>query len=139
MDLPTPIIESTITRGTILFSTIFEEIDHGKFFVIIGISDEYVAGFFFINSHIHPAVFNKEDQLNMQYVMRKADYSFLQYDSYLCATNVITRTRKELAESMKRNQTSIIDTMRKEHIDEVLDMVRNSRLFSNIEKRRYFY
>lgn len=71
--------------------------------------------------------------------MRKADYSFLKYDSYLCATNVITRTRKELAESIKRSQTSIIGTMRKEHIDEILDMVRNSRLFSNIEKRRYFY
>ena len=50
MELPANLIESSITRGTILHSTIFEEIDHGKYFVIIGVSEEQIAGFFFINS-----------------------------------------------------------------------------------------
>ncbi len=139
MDLPASLLESAITRGAILFSSIFEEIDHGKYFVIIGVSEENVAGFFFINSHIHPVVFNKQDQLDMQYVMKQSDYPFLRYDSYLCATNIITRTRQELAESINSGNTSKIGMMHDAHINEVLEMVRNSRLFSNIEKRNFFY
>ena len=39
-----------IKRGVILHSTIFEYIDHGKFFVIIGEDEENYIGLFFINS-----------------------------------------------------------------------------------------
>lgn len=82
MELPANLIESSITRGTILHSTIFEEIDHGKYFVIIGVSEEQIAGFFFINSNIHPSLESKPEQFSMQYPMKKADYPFLRYDSF---------------------------------------------------------
>ena len=73
MDLPINLIESRITRGAILHSEMFEEIDHGKFFVIVGISGDSVAGFFFINSNIHPSLYRKPEQLALQYPMRQAD------------------------------------------------------------------
>lgn len=38
MDIPIDILaKSGIQRGTILHSTLFEYIDHGKFFVIVGV------------------------------------------------------------------------------------------------------
>lgn len=55
MILPSSLHENFIKRGTILHSEIFEDIDHGKF-LRNGISDDMVAGFFFINSHIHPVI-----------------------------------------------------------------------------------
>ena len=48
MDIPKEIIENTIQRGDILFSD-FEGIDHQKFFAVMGVSDDRICGFFFIN------------------------------------------------------------------------------------------
>lgn len=78
MDLPLELAENLIERGVILHSDIFPDIDHGKFFVVIGVDEDFVAGFFFINSNINRAIWNKQEQLAMQYPMRKADY-----DSYV--------------------------------------------------------
>ena len=117
----------------------FEEIDHGKFFVIVGVSDDYVAGFFFINSDIHRSLFGKKEQLALQYPLRHKDYGFLKHDSFLCATNIIKRPRKYIAESVKEKKTVFVDSLKKEHLDEILDMVRQSRLFSKVDKDRFFY
>lgn len=100
MEIPTNIIENSIVRGAILYSETFDGIDHGKFFVIIGVSEEYVAGFFFINSNIHRSILSKQEQLDLQYQMKASDYKFLRYDSFLCATNIIKRNRKEIANSI---------------------------------------
>ncbi|MDE6802880.1 MAG: hypothetical protein K2J06_08975, partial [Muribaculaceae bacterium] len=86
MELPAGLHTLMIRRGSILHSEMFENIDHGKFFVIIGVSEESVAGFFFINSRIHPAIMRRPDQLEMQYELTPADYTFLNHTSYLCAT-----------------------------------------------------
>lgn len=120
-------------------SSMFEDIDHDKFFVIMGVSDDYIAGFFFINSNIHHSLFRKPDQLAMQYPMKHKDYSFLKYDSFLCATNILIKSRKDLAESMQKGETSIKGSLQQEHLEEILEMVRNSKLFSKIEKKRFFY
>lgn len=37
MELPSSLVASQIERGSIFHSTIFEDIDHGKFFIISGI------------------------------------------------------------------------------------------------------
>lgn len=139
MEFPLIGIEQAIQRGTILLSSIFEEIDHSKYFAVMGISDDCVAGFFFINSNIHPSLLHKPEQFAMQYPLKHCDYSFLKYDSFLCATNILTKKRKDLAESIKREKTSIIGDLKEEHLEEILDMVRKSKLFSKIDKKKYFY
>jgi hypothetical protein len=35
--------------------------------------------------------------------------------------------------------TLVISNLRDDHVEEVLEMVRNSRVFSKIEKERFFY
>ena len=139
MEIPYIAIEKSIDRGTILHSNIFENIGHGKFFVVIGVYENRIAGFFFINSNIHPSIFKKKEQLSMQYLLKKNDYPFLRYDSFLCATNIITRDCKDLVESIKNNKTSIIGKIKDCHIEEILEMVRNSRLFSKMDKQHFFY
>lgn len=139
MNIPTLAIENSIERGTILHSVTFENIDHGKFFVIIGVTEEYIAGFFFINSNINRSLLNKPEQLALQYPLKQKDYKFLKYDSFLCATDILKRDRKEIAQSIKDKNTSIIGNLNKEHLEEILDMVRNSKLFSKIDKINFFY
>lgn len=138
MDIPTSLIESTIGRGDILLSE-FEGIDHRKFFVVMGVSGEKVCGFFFINSNIHPAIFNKQDQLNLQYPLLHRDYEFLKYDSFLCASTVIERRLTEISEGIKNGTTSIVGKMKEEHMAEVLGIVRASKVISERHKTLYFY
>lgn len=138
MNLPTELFEGLIKRGAILHSTMFNDIDHGKFFVIIGVSKNLVVGFFFINTNIHKSLYGKKEQFALQYPLKHSDYTFLRYNSYLCATDIITRDRKYIAESIKSGKTQYIGELKQEHIEDVLDMVRNSKLFSKIEKETYF-
>lgn len=139
MEIPVSLLEDNIRRGTILHSTFFEEIGHGKFFAVMGISQDSVAGFFFINSNIHPAIFGKPEQLALQYPLKKEHYGFLKYDSFLCATNIVTCSRNRLAESILCGKTSVKGDLREQDLSQILSLVRQSGLFSNIEKLSYFY
>ncbi len=139
MEIPGPLIESQIDRGTILHSTMFENIDHGKFFVIIGVNEEYVAGFFFINSNINIHIEGKQEQLNMQYPLKKKDYSFLKYDSFLSATKIERIPRSKIVDTISTGITEIIGTMKQEHMDELLEKARESILFSPKQAKQFFY
>lgn len=139
MDIPNSLIEKQIDRGTILHSTMFKNIDHGKFFVVIGVNEEYVAGFFFINSNINIHIEDKPEQLAMQYPLRKRDYDFLKYDSFLSATVINKLPRSLIVETINQGITEIIGTMEKEHIEELLDKARNSILFSKQQVKQFLY
>lgn len=134
MDLPSSLI---IKRGTILHSVIFEYIDHGKFFVIMGEDDKNYIGLFFINSKINS--FNNKPLLRqMQYEMRVSDYDFLDHDSYLCCTELTKIDKKRLDESLSEGTTQYKGFMQQDHLDAVLQLVRGSKLFSEQEKQLFF-
>lgn len=139
MELPIELLQQGITRGSILLSDSFEDIDHAKFFAVVGISEEAIAGFFFINSRIHPVIMSKPSQLSMQYPLKKKDYPFLRYDSFLGANELLVRTVNELAVSMQNGQTSIVGQLTEEDLNTLLEACRNSELFTNKEKRLFFY
>lgn len=139
MELPVVLVDHTIRRGQIFHSTMFDDIDHGKFFVVIGVTDEEVAGFFYVNSNINSNVITKQEQYAMQYKILAQDYAFLKYDSYINATNIIPRSKKELSESISAGRTTLVDSLQDKHLDELLKKVRESRLFSKFEKRKFFY
>ncbi len=46
MELPVQLIQRGIERGSILLSDSFEDIDHAKFFAIVGVYEDRIAGFF---------------------------------------------------------------------------------------------
>lgn len=138
MELPLSAISQSIRRGDILLSD-FDRIDHRKFFVVMGISIDKICGFFFINSNIHPSIFSKQDLLNMQYPLRHTDYTFLKYDSFLCASSVIERSVSSLSEEIAAGSTSVISHLKAEHITEVLELVRTSHVISERHKKLYFY
>lgn len=139
MKLPSSLLDRKIDRGTILHSRMFDDIDHGKFFVVIGVTDDFIAGFFFINSNINRSIWGKQEQLEMQYPLRHSDYDFLKYDSFLCATNIIKRHKEHIVRSLENGETEFIGSLKKAHLNEVLCKLRKSRLFSKKEKELFFY
>lgn len=139
MELPKEFIEHSIDRGDILLSDMFKNIDHAKFFVVIGVNKDYIAGFFFINSNINIHLEGKQEQLAMQYPLRKKDYDFLRYDSFLSATTLMKMPCSDIADSIANGSTKIISKMKQEHMDELLEKARTSILFSKQQIRQFFY
>ena len=123
----------------LLYSNIFANIDHPKFFVVVGVTEDEVAGFFYINSRINTNVNTKEEQLRLQFPISKDDYEFLSHDSYISATNVVTLPRDVIVRSMQSGQTLIKGKLLDNHMNDILNKVRSSRLFSKITKDRFFY
>ena len=138
MELPLSLIENNIGRGDILLSE-FDGIDHQKFFAIMGVSEDKVCGFFFINSNINRAIFNKLEQLNLQYPLLRRDYDFLKYDSFLCASSLIERRLSDISEGIKNRTTKVVGKMKEEHVIEVVEMVRASKVISDRHKKMFFY
>lgn len=139
MELPSELVKILVERGQILYSNIFANIDHPKFFVVVGVTEDEVAGFFYINSRINTNVNTKEEQLHLQFPISKADYDFLSHDSYISATNVVTLPRDVIVRSMQSGQTLIKGKLLDNHMNDILNKVRSSRLFSKITKDRFFY
>ena len=139
MELPSELVKILVERGQILYSNIFANIDHPKFFVVVGVTDDEVAGFFYINSRINTNVNTKEEQLRLQFPISKDDYDFLSHDSYISATNVVTLPRDVIVRSMQSGQTLIKGKLLDNHMNDILNKVRSSRLFSKITKDRFFY
>ncbi|MBQ3616661.1 MAG: hypothetical protein II939_00670 [Bacteroidales bacterium] len=139
MELPASIYENEIRRGRILHSDSFVNIGHGKFFAIIGITEDSIVGFFFVNSNINKYIQDKPEMMAVQYPLRKQDYDFLRYDSFLCATEVEEIKKSDILEGISNGSVIFVDELKKEHLDEVLNMVRKSRLFGKRDKERFFY
>lgn len=139
MILPASLHESFIKRGAILHSEIFEDIDHGKFFAVIGVAEGMVAGFFFINSRIHPVIESRPEQFAMQYPLKQADYDFLKYDSFLCATAIQKIPVSKLAENVADGKATHVGELTEDDLAAVLQACRASRLFRESDKRKFFY
>lgn len=139
MELPIRLLQAGIERGTVLLSDSFEDIDHAKFFAVMGVYEDKIAGFFFINSRIHPIVQAKPAQFAMQYQLSKRNYDFLRYDSFLGANYLLTRKISDLVKSMREGQTCIVGRLTDDDLTAVLNACRESDLFSAKEKMQFFY
>ena len=82
---------------------------------------------------------SKPAQLALQYQLRAKDYSFLRYDSFLSASNIIKMKRSDIAKSIENGKTKYIDKLNQEDLDNVLNMVRKSPLYKPKEKKDFFY
>lgn len=132
------ICKKLFIRGAILLSNIFDDINHAKFFCIIGENPDEIIGHFFINSNINPILLGKQAILDVQYPIYKEDYPFLKYQSYLDCHTLQKVKKKVLLDSYKNNKTFLKGVLTTEHLNDILGMVRASDLFTPREKREFF-
>ena len=69
----------------------------------------------------------------------RRDYGFLKYDSFLCASSVIERKLSDIVDGIRKRTTAVIGKMKEEHVREVVEMVRASKVISDRHKRMFFY
>lgn len=138
MNIGSSVAAISIRRGTVFHSTIFEEIDHGKFFVVIGEDDNELVGFFFINSWVNDFIQRKPEMAKLQFPIAQSDYSFLSHNSFLNCSSLTTIDKDKLSYSIASGETTIKGQLTNNDINAILCMVRESKLFSKIEKDTFF-
>jgi hypothetical protein len=128
-----------IKRGCI-FHSWFENIKHGKFFVIIGEDENNYAGYFFINSNINQNISKKPELFEMQMPIKKSVYSsFLTHDSFIACHKISLISKNTLSEQIRRGLAKYKDRLTNEDEELLLDALRSSDLYSEKQKKRYFY
>ena len=75
----------------------------------------------------------------VQYPLLKRDYAFLKHDSFICATEIEEIKKSDILDGIQNGSVVFVDDLRQEHLDDVLTMVRESKLFDKKEKELYFY
>lgn len=138
MDIGASVAALSICRGTIFHSTIFEDIDHGKFFVVIGENDKELVGFFFINSGVSQFIQRKPEMSRLQYPISQSDYDFLSHNSYLNCSSITTIDKVKLANSISSGETTIKGQLSQSDVSSILKMVRESKLYSKVERDSFF-
>lgn len=130
--------KKNIKQGDVFLKN-FEEADHPKFFIVAGVCDEniYLCSVF-INSNIPPALFAKQNLLNLQVPLKKDLNPFLKYDSFAnCAYPIQTETEK-IADELIHGTCKTIGTVNNDDLNNIQYSLINSGLLSEEEIELYF-
>lgn len=125
-----------VKRGSILHGH-FDNIEHPKFFVVIGEDSDNLVGFFFVNSRIPISIMRDQEHFDMQMQIKKDSYGFLKYDSFICADKINAISKGKLEKDISKNMTQLKGVLTNEDLEMLLSASRNSKLFSDIEKETF--
>lgn len=128
-----------MTRGDIIHSSDICGIDHGKFFVVLGVTQTSVVGFFFINSIVNKYLENVPGQLELQLIIRPCDYNFLRHDSFVCGSSLQEIPLNELDRQQQDGTAVFVDRLRDDDMKALMDVCRKSKLYTTRQKKLYFY
>lgn len=128
-----------IKRGAILHSHEFEDIDHGKLFVIVGEDKDDFYGFFFINSNINQFLQKRPTLYQMQIPLNQENYSdILTHNSFLDCHAITPISKAKLKKQFREGKVQYKGDLTDNDLDIVMRTVRESDLFSDYEKETYF-
>ena len=128
-----------IERGAIILSNDIENINHPKFFVVIGENSDNIVGFFFINSNINKIISSKQDFLDMQVIIKHEDYpEILKYTSFIDCHRLRHIPKSKLEKQLENKKASYKGKLKQEDIDRIIETLLTSDLFSNVEKKTFF-
>ena len=104
-----------------------------KFFSVIGQDkDKGLVGSLLINSNVNENVINTKELQDCQFPLRKKDYDFLSYDSYLDCSELFELDKIKI----KRTGTEEGELTQKDRVL-VLEHLRDSEFISTKLKKRY--
>jgi hypothetical protein len=132
------LFSSTMSLGDVLLKE-FPEADHEKFFIIAGMSkDRVFICSVFINSNIHPSIFNKQELLNLQVPLKRSENPYLKYDSFANCSYPIPLEVTQIAQQIAEGKCKVIGAVTQDDLENVRSSIINSGLLSEEEIELYF-
>lgn len=132
------LFQSALTKGDIFINK-FEGIAHPKFFIVAGIAaDKIFTCAVYINSEIHPSLFRKQELLELQIPIKKANYSFLKYDSFVCCSTPLYINSDTIFNWIEKKSCRVVDKLTIDDLTIIINALTNSGLLSEEEIELYF-
>lgn len=132
------LFQAGLTKGDIFLNR-FEGIDHPKFFIIAGIAaDKIFTCAVYINSEIHPSLFRKQELLELQIPIKKANYPFLKYDSFICCSTTLYINSTNIFNWIENKSCKVIDKLTTNDLTTITNTIINSGLLTEEEIELYF-
>jgi hypothetical protein len=129
----------SIQRGIIFIAQKIKSIDHPKLFVLIGENDNECVGYFFINSNINSFIASRPDFMNMQMPLKHSNYKdFLKHDSFISCHELIKIKKYNLIERICNGTFEYRGQLNDDDLELLMHHLRNSDLYSKIEKETFF-
>lgn len=141
MEIPDSLLAYHIRRGAVLHSRRFADdplIGHGKFFVVVGVYEDKVAGYFFVNSDVNRNVIKKKCQEELQFEISPKDYPFLKHMSFINATTSNCIDKRSLVEDLNNGYASFEGNIAEDLMDRIIEKCKVSDLFTDVWKERFF-
>lgn len=126
-----------VDRGNFFHGT-FEFVEHGKFFVIIGINEDDEIGYFLINTNVNERVIRTHEERALQISISPSEYQFLDHISFINCARMLTMSKATLITLLQSAKVQYKDTLRDAHLADILQRLNASPLYSVREKQEFF-
>jgi len=128
----------SLSKGDVFLGK-FDDIDHEKFFVIAGLSqDKIFICSVFINSNIPDFIFKKQELLNLQIPIKKNKYDFLQHDSFVSCNTQLKLKFSDIYRWIDNKRCQYIGKLDAEDLNNIKITLIQSGLLAQKEIELYF-
>ena len=139
VDFPQEIITAAIHTGDVFLQN-FEGIYHPKFFIVTGITrNRLTVCSIFINSRIHPSLYNKPILLNAQVPLKKSDNAFLAHDSFANCSHTLIMEMSAIASGIANGTCKVIGRLNENDLATVRRTIVDTGLLSGEEESLFFW
>lgn len=132
------LFKNNFKKGDV-FATDFKDIDHQKYFIIVGLLlEKTYTCTVFINTRIHPSILNKKEIASLQIPITKSKNHFLHHDSFVCCSDYNPINFEKIESLKKDGLCRILGTLDENDLEIVTKTIINSGLLSPEELKLYF-
>lgn len=126
------ILETFLSKGCV-FAGRFKEINHEKYFIVVGITKDVVSCCsVFINSNIPHFILNNATLLSLQVNIQGRKYDFLTHDSFVSCNSI---QKYSISDLSKCRYIGKIDN---NDLENILVTILNSDVLTEKERELYF-
>jgi len=132
------LLQASLSKGDVFLKK-FERIEHKKFFVIAGLSqDKVYACSVYINSNIPDFIFKKQELLSLQVPIKGAKYDFLKHDSFVSCNTQIKFDFSEFYNWFESKNCTCVGRLDEEDLSNIQTTLIDSGLLTQNELDLYF-
>lgn len=98
-----------------VFYLYIDEFEKHKYFIVLGEDDKsFLFATFYVNTSINYNFVENPEVEKLHYILKKSEYPFLKYDSYLNLNEHFPKTKASLQEEFEKDEKCLVYTLTEE-------------------------